>query len=112
VSPETAATYEALGRVIKDRARGEYLYATPDCPEVDFLYGFRNPTRTLFDFVDDPVGRTNRILHALHDRDVNIIVINRQPDFSHAVPPDLLAMLEKEYPEQQEVGHFVVRWKP
>jgi hypothetical protein len=112
VSPETAATYEALGRVIKDHARGEYLYATPDCPEVDFLYGFRNPARTLFDFVDDPVGRTNRILHALHDRDVNIVVMNRQPDFSHAVPPDLLAALEKEYPEHQEVGHFVVRWVP
>jgi hypothetical protein len=112
VSPKTATTYETLGRVIKDHARGEYLYATPDCPEINFLYDFRNPTRTLFEFVDDPIGRTNRILNALRVRDVNIIVINQQPDFSHAVAPDLLAALEKEYPEQQEVGHFVVRWKP
>jgi hypothetical protein len=112
VSRESATTYGILGKVIKDHARGEYLYATPDCPEINFLYDFHNPTRTLFEFVDDPIGRTNRILNALHNRDVNIIVINQQPEFSDAVPPDLLAALEKEYPEQQEVGQFVVRWKP
>jgi hypothetical protein len=112
VSPESANTYEALGKIIKDHARGEYLYATPDCPEVDFLYGFRNPTRTLFDFVDDPVDRTGRILHALHARDVNMVVINQHPMFSDPVPSDLRAALEKEFPAQQAVGPLVVRWKP
>ena len=112
VSPESANTYEALGKVIKDHARGEYLYATPDCPEVDFLYGFRNPTRTLFEFEDIPAGRTGRILNALHARDVSIVVINRQPEFSEPVPSDLRAALEREFPAQQEVDRFVVRWKP
>jgi hypothetical protein len=112
VSPESANTYEALGKVIKDHARGEYLYATPDCPEIDFLYGFRNPTRTLSDFADDPVGRTNRVLNSLHARDVNIVVINQEPQFSGPAPSDLRAALEKEFPVQQIVGHFIVRWKP
>jgi hypothetical protein len=112
VFPKSANTYETLGKVIKDHARGEYLYATPDCPEVDFLYGFRNPTRTLFDFVDDPVGRTGRILNALHNKDVSIVVINQEPQFSDPVPSDLRAALEKEFPAQQVVGRFIVRWKP
>jgi hypothetical protein len=112
VSPESANTYEALGKVIKEHARGEYLYATPDCPQFDFLYGFRNPTRTLFDFADDPFGRTDRILNALHARDVSIVVINQKPQFSDPVPSDLSAALEKEFPAQQVVGRFIVRWRP
>ncbi len=112
VTPGSANTYEALGKIIKDHARGEYLYATPDCPEIDFLYGFRNPTRTLFEFFDDPVGRTDRILNALHARDVSIVVINQEPGFSDPVPTDLRAALEKEFPAQQAAGRFIVRWKP
>jgi hypothetical protein len=112
VSPESANTYEALGKVIKDHARGEYLYATPDCPEFDFLFDFRNPTRTLFDFVDDPVGRTDRILNALRARDVSIVVINLEPEFSGTVPSDLGEALEEEFPAEQVVDKFIVRWKP
>jgi hypothetical protein len=40
-------------------ANGKLIDATPDCPEVYFLYGFRNPTRTLFDFGDEQAGRTD-----------------------------------------------------
>jgi hypothetical protein len=112
VSPDAATTYQTLTKVIKDHARGDYLYATPDCPEVYFLSGFRNPTRTLFDFFDDPVGRTGRILDALHARNVSLVVLNEKPSFSDPVPPDLRSLLEKEYPAQQVVGAFEVRWKP
>ena len=112
VSPETARTSEVLGALLEQHANGEYIYATPDCPEVYFLYGFRNPTQTLLDFLDDPVGRTDRILNAVHARNVSIVVINQRPQFSDPVPSDLRAALEREFPAQQVVDPFVVRWKP
>ena len=54
VFPESARTYEELGVLLSQHGSGKYIYATPDCPEVYFLYSFRNPTRTLYDFNDDP----------------------------------------------------------
>jgi len=112
VSPRSAAVYEDLGKVIHDHARGTYIYATPDCPEVYFLYGFRNPTRTLFDFFDDPAGRFERILGLVRSTRVNLIVFNRAPYFSNPVSNELDLEFQREFPEHQMVGWFEVRWKP
>jgi hypothetical protein len=79
VDPETARIYDELGGVIAQHAHGRYIYATPDSPEIYFLYGFRNPTRTLWDFFDDPNGRTEKILAAVGHRQVNLVVIRRNP---------------------------------
>ena len=44
-----------------------------------FLTGFKNPTRTSYDFFDDPVGRTERIERLLQHHEVNAVVINSRP---------------------------------
>ena len=98
--------------IVARYARGKYIYATPDCPQVYFLSGFRNPTRTLFDFMDDPEGRTQRILASIHAHDVNLVVINSAAGFSGAVPQDLRVDLEKEFPQQTRTENFEIRWKP
>jgi hypothetical protein len=112
VATGSAATYEPLVKVIADHARGNYIYATPDCPEVYFLAGFRNPTRTLFDFFDEPRDRISRILDLIHGKQVNLVVLNQLPEFSDRVPAPLQEELEREFPEHQSVGRFDVRWKP
>jgi hypothetical protein len=112
VTSGSAQSYAELGRVIGEHARGQYIYATPDCPEVYFLYGFRNPTRTLFDFFDDPTGRTERILEAIRQHDVNLVVINLSPAFSHPIPKDLRVLLEQQFPNHAQLQKFEVRWKP
>jgi Dolichyl-phosphate-mannose-protein mannosyltransferase len=112
VSPSSARIYEALSAILKQHARGEYIYATPDCPEVYFLYGFRNPTATLFDLNDDPVGRTERILRTIRQHDVNLVVLNLRPEFSGNVPPDLRTALEQEFPNRVDAEKFEVRWRP
>jgi hypothetical protein len=101
-----------LIRIIAEHARGTYIYATVDCPEVYFLSGFRNPTRTLFDFLDEQSGRTQRIMAAIRTHEVNLVVINNAGSFSDPVPPDLREAFENEFPEQTSVGSFEVRWKP
>jgi hypothetical protein len=104
--------YNDLGTLVLQHARGPYLFCTPDCPEVYFLFGFRNPGRTLFDFFDEPAGRTARILALLRDHNVNLVVLSRAPAFSGQVPSDLRAVIEREFPNRAATKRFEVRWQP
>jgi hypothetical protein len=112
IFPDEARLYKTLYTVVKEHARGEYIYATPDCPQVYFLNGFRNPTRTFFDYFDVGPDRTARILATIHAHNVNLVVLNNAPHFSRKVPPDLRADLEKEFPDHISIDTFEVRWKP
>jgi hypothetical protein len=112
VYPGDARTAEDLYAVIKQHARGEYIYATPDCPQVYFLNGFRNPTRTSFDHRDDRPRRTERILSAIHAHDINLVVLNDAPLFSEKASAELRSALEQEFPNHATIDSFEVRWKP
>jgi 4-amino-4-deoxy-L-arabinose transferase-like glycosyltransferase len=107
-----AEAYRRLIPMLRARARGGYIWASPDCPEVYFLSGLRNPTRTLFDFFDEPAGRTARVLHALEQHGVTVVVMNARPAFSQPIPDDLVAALETRYPYATNIGTFHVRWRP
>ncbi len=111
VTPSDSAMYELLVRSLRGHSRSAYTYASPDCPQVYFLSGLRNPTRTLFDFFDDPVGRTPRILNELSEHDVTAIAINEQPEFSGPMPVDLQNALSTRYPFAEQIGTFTVRWR-
>jgi hypothetical protein len=93
-------------------ARGGYTWASPDCPEIYFLSGLRNPTRTLFEFFEDSTGHTERVLHALDTHGVTAIVMNRTPGFSPGISDELAGALAQRYPEAERVGNFLVRWQP
>ena len=67
--------------------------------------------RHYFDFAEDPVGHTTRILHALESFNVNVVAIYKHPEFSGPMPPDLKGALEKRYPHFAELDRFQVRWK-
>ena len=111
VYPKEAQLYQELIPVIQSHAVGTFTYATPDCPEIYYLSGLRNPTRTLFDFLDDPEDRNARILRALQSSGVNTVTINKdESEFSGPISPALLEALEDRYPHSVEIGHFKVRW--
>jgi hypothetical protein len=77
---------------------------------VYFLSGRKNPTRTLFDFLDDPEGRTGRILEAIERHGVRLVVINDRPLLSAPLEPALLRALRLRYPHDSVIGRFTVRW--
>jgi hypothetical protein len=106
-----AEAYRRLVPFLRSRARGGYTWASPDCPEVYFLSGLRNPTRSLFDFFDDPTGRTQRVLDALEKHGVTVIVLNASSAFSQPPSDELVAALEKRYPFATNIGVFHVRWR-
>lgn len=111
VSGRDAHIYADLVALVREHAEGPYIYCTPDCPEVYFLGGLRNPGRTLFDFFDRPTGRTARVLAVLKEHHVNLVVLNRQPSFSGPVPADLNAAFVQEFPNHAAVQRFDVRWR-
>jgi hypothetical protein len=106
-----AGMYHVAVTMLQQHARGGYTWASPDCPEIYFLSGLRNPTRSLFDFFDDATGRTPRILQALDRHGVTAVVLNRAPQFSPQVADDLVAAIEQRYPYGANVGKFQVRWQ-
>jgi hypothetical protein len=98
--------------MVEELARGPWVYATPDAPEIYVLTGRRNPTRSLFEFLDpEPDTRVRRVLEALDRTGVNVVVINRRPFFSGPVSPELVAGLQARYPVAREVGRFLVVWR-
>jgi hypothetical protein len=112
VSAVTAREYEELDSLIRQHARGEYILAKPDSPEVYFLSGFRDPTGIFFDFYEDAAGRTQRTLAAIQLHNINLVVLNRNPPDSGPVAADLEVALEREFPNRADAGDFEVRWKP
>ena len=102
--------YETLIPVVQREARGGKIWAGPDAPEVYFLGGFRNPTRTLFEFLD--AGGGERALLERLDRDsVRLVAVNVAPSFSPRPSPALLAALAQRFPGTDTVGRFLVRWR-
>jgi hypothetical protein len=108
---EEAETYRVAVSALRQHVRGEYTWASPDCPEIYFLSGLRNPTRSLFDFFDDEPGRSTRILAALDRHRVTAIALNSAPEFSARVSGNLLTELERRYPFVTKVGKFQIRWE-
>ena len=113
VGPEEAGEYEQLIPLVQQHAgASDFIYAGPDCPEVYFLAEKHNPTRTLFDFFDEPAGHTARILAAIEAHHVEVVAILVRPEFSPPMPPELVSELRREFPNSTEVGRFEVRWRP
>ncbi|MEP6729418.1 MAG: hypothetical protein ABJE10_02215 [bacterium] len=106
----TSKEYQAVTYLLQTHARGGYTWASPDTPEMYFLTGLRNPTRSLYGIFDDSTEHTARILHALHVRGVTAIVENKEP-FSPRLAPDLVRELELRYPHAAEIGPYLVRWQ-
>jgi hypothetical protein len=106
-----AEMYKVAVGILQQHARGEYTWASPDCPEIYFLSGLRNPTRSVFDFFDDERGRTARILATLDQHHVTAIALNGRPEFSARISGDLFAELERRYPFGANVGKFQIRWE-
>jgi hypothetical protein len=106
-----AKMYRLTVPILQQHARGGYTWAAPDAPELYFLSGLRNPTRTLFDFFDDTTGRSARILETLDRHAVTAVVLNVAPKFSPEIAPDLAAEIRRRYPNAADVGKFQVRWR-
>jgi Dolichyl-phosphate-mannose-protein mannosyltransferase len=110
VSSEDSAIYTALVATVRAHATNDYMYCTPDCPEVYFLAGLKNPTPTTFEFLDDSAGERDRTLRTIRDHRVGVVALNGQ--FRFSVPDSALEEeLGRQFPNSGCAGYFTVLWR-
>jgi 4-amino-4-deoxy-L-arabinose transferase-like glycosyltransferase len=112
-----ASEYQKLVPLVRSHARGSYIYAAPDAPEIYFLSGLCNPTQDVYDALDpdflNPSTRIQRTLAALREHEVSVVVLGpKDPAISGPVLLGLRTQLDRQYPLSATVGEFEVRWKP
>jgi hypothetical protein len=103
--------YQRLVPMLRQRAQGAYAWASPDAPELYFLTGLRNPTRTLYEIFDEPDAHNARLLAALDRHKVTAIVLNSRPSFSPLPSDELVTALETRFPFATNVGPYQLRWR-
>jgi Dolichyl-phosphate-mannose-protein mannosyltransferase len=108
---ESAALYERLIPFVRERAAGGRLYASPDCPQIYFLSGLDNPTRSLFDFFEADYEDSARIPRIVNQLPIQVVVINNKPSFSAPIPNSVREELYKRFPRRQTFGDFDVLWR-
>ncbi|HEX4129916.1 MAG TPA: glycosyltransferase family 39 protein [Pirellulales bacterium] len=118
----SATQYETLISAIQQHSQpGSYIYAAPDCPEIYFFANRKNPTRTLYDFLDADFhsdDRDARILKQLKEHGVDVVVLNFQMPVSGLVTPQFEAELARRYPNailfvspRSRTLQTVLRWR-
>ena len=111
VDVASVKVYEQMIPLIQQHAGAGEIYAAPDCPQIYFLAGYRNPTRAIFDFLEDRYRDSASVLRLVDSRPIRVIVINKLPDFSDRLPTDLRSALVMRFPQGKNIGIFEVRWR-
>ena len=112
VFPESAALYDEMIPLIRAHAKGHAILAGPDCPQVYFLAGVENPTRTMFEMFEEREGYRERIEKLIEERSVKVVVLNSIAGFSESFLNPLRSVALERFPSGQQVGPFEVRWRP
>lgn len=106
-----AMTAQKYGRliqqVVKHSAKGSAILALPDSPEVYFLTGRRNPTRTFFDALDADYGtpqRDQRLLDMIERQQIDVVVLRNLVEFSLAgASPAFQQELARRFPHRKQI---------
>jgi hypothetical protein len=112
VPPADSALYAQLAGAIDRRAAGEWIYVWHDSPEVYFMSGKRNPTRTFFEAFEPEAERTADYLKSrLTLREVRLVVLTDPADAVRPLDPAFRAWVDSTYPGRESVGRFTLRWR-
>jgi hypothetical protein len=115
VGTTEAHWYEQVVALVQAHsADSGYVYAAPDVPEISVFSKRKNPTRIIYDFLDDPRGHDARVLQALDEKHVDVIVVvlaDWFPTFSPPIDANLRRALAARYPASETVGPYTVRWR-
>lgn len=107
-----ATKYRTVADLLRAHAfPGTATIAGPDTPEFYFLSGLKNLTPMIFDFLTPDSVRTKTVIAAAKSRDVQVIVINGEPEFSPQYDPAVLNLLYGLFPRHELIDEFDVRWR-
>lgn len=111
IPKQSAAQYLDMIRFVRNIAGDNQIFAGPNCPEVYFLAGAKNPTPMLFDSLQD--ARTYPSdMQTLFDRPnfVKLAVIEDLPNSSDHLHI-LRSLVVTRFPNSRKIGSFTVYWR-
>lgn len=111
VRPAEARLYGALIPFVEARAQNGSIWAGPDAPEVYFLSGLPNRTRSLFAFLDTRPVATDSLGTWLDSHDIAVAVLNLRPSFSQPPSSAMIEDVRRHYPEMRQFQRFLVAWR-
>jgi Dolichyl-phosphate-mannose-protein mannosyltransferase len=108
--------FDQVLALVRAHARGSWVWAGPDAPEIAFLAGLRNPTRTIFDAFDadfeaNPSERASRLVRTLDERGVNVVVLSRSPPFSGQLSSPHVEALRARFSKWTVFDRYIVAWR-
>ncbi len=111
VSARDKEDFEVAVELLRAHGAGAPIYAAPDGPILYFLSGLENPTPNLYDLFSDPVS-VPVLMQLLETRGVRAVAVRtRTCCWSDPPTPELLSALAARFPEEREVGSFLIRWR-
>ena len=112
VLPREASRYDELIPFIVHLSADKPIFAAPDCPEVYFLSGLKNPTPIFFDHVQEPPEYEVYVQHLLDRPDyIKVVVLNNEPRFSAPQLRILRALVTARFSESRKFDNFEVFWR-
>lgn len=103
---EAAPLFENVVALVQQHSTNGLLLASPECPELYFLSGLRNPTR------NDSFISVRDLLRVANSYDINVIVLNDRAFFGReSLTPALRANLARQFPNTETVGRYRVYWR-
>ena len=107
-----AEAYNLLIPFVMQQARGAPIIAGPDCPEVYFLTGYRNYSRSLFAFLEEPAQFEVETAALLRDNPaIKVAVVRQHPQFSITQRNILTKLVRNRFPMSRQIGDFIVYWR-
>ena len=111
MEPLESVVYEDVIRLVQANAGGGTIWAGPDAPEIYFLSGLPNRTRTFFDFLDGPAQNSISLVDRISALDAKVVVVKKNSQFSPALSLAVVDSLRRTYPSQRDFPGYLVLWR-
>ncbi len=104
--------YGRVVELINALGAGDYIFVSPDSPEVYFLAKRRNPTNVILNVFGATTNsvRTKEVLSSIEEHKVRVIVFNREW-MSKSLPTELIHALFENFPSVIDTDRFLIRWR-
>ncbi len=111
VQPLQSVVYEDIITLVREKAAGRPIWAGPDAPEIYFLSGLPNRTRTFFEFLDPPEQNARPLRERLDAMGAAVAVVKLRPDFWARPTKATIDSLVPSFPHQRTFIDYVVLWR-
>lgn len=106
-----ARTYTELIPFIRAHAPNRRILAGTDCPEIYFLSGLPNPTRALFEFLEEPGRYESDVKSVLQRGDLDLVVVHQASEYSKSERNTLTNLVIHTFPASRSMGDFIVYYR-